>query len=65
MNVVAITLFPNNANFGHITGDYQQLFRNGLALDVDGTPSVPEPATISLLSLGLLAVGGAIRKRAR
>jgi hypothetical protein len=53
--VVAITLFPDVWQQVHATGDYRELFRNGLALaggppaPQGGDPS-PEPGTLALAS---------------
>lgn len=65
-NVLNLTLFPNVATYGHASGDYDQLFRNALALAGDPqTAPVPEPGTLGLLALGGIGAVIAHRRRAR
>jgi hypothetical protein len=61
--VVQITLYPDVYQLVHATGDYHELFRNGLAMaggpaadPPSGDPS-PEPGTVGLLA-GMSCVGG-------
>lgn len=62
-NVINITLFPDHVGSGHITGDYDQLFRNALAFEQTPpiTP-VPEPGTYALIATASLAAVVVIRR---
>ncbi len=56
-NVINLTLTPTNADLGHVTGDYQQLFRNSLAFvgSASGPISaIPEPSTYALFGATFL-----------
>lgn len=60
-NVVGVNLFPDD-NFGTVSGDYRNLFVNALIADGEadghngGEATVPAPATLALLGLGLLVL---------
>jgi len=60
-NVIAITLNPNVAHLGHASGDYPQLFANGLAFH---PRQVPEAGSLQLLATGLATLIIGLRKRA-
>jgi hypothetical protein len=68
--IVEITLYPDVWDQVHASGDYRELFRNGLALAASpagGPASDPAPEPGSLTLLGALAVpaGLALRRRIR
>lgn len=55
-DVVGIALYPTGGALpDFLTGDYPQLFANSLVFAADPNATVPEPGTLALLALPLLA----------
>jgi hypothetical protein len=54
-NVVGIALYPGEVTLDGLSGDYARLFANALVFAADPNATVPEPGTLALLALPLLA----------
>jgi hypothetical protein len=64
-NVIAVTLFPNVAQFHHADGDYRALFGNALAFTGAGVSAAPEPASWAMMVIGFGGMGAMVRSNRR
>ena len=60
-----VTLFQPGWHFGRANGDDLYLFASHWDYAISGAVEVPEPATLSLLGMGLLGLAIATRRRRR